>query len=346
MLAELICIVSAIYYFTNGKNIMKDMFNDVFKKHGLDYKVKSIVKTKIDTSITVTLGYSGYEKLLLLKETIECTFNSDVHFIHNENKSIATIYLVQLKYYDFIPSECDGNMLYISNDYQGKEIIIDMNYSPHVLCSGNVGTGKTEEIKIILTNLIFNKQADIYMADLSLVNDYEIISKSLIEYARSLETSEQLFKHLLNEYDYRLRLFSKYNCKNIIEYNLKSNKKLKYIYLVLDEFADFFTSSKKDILKQSCNDKLKELIRKSRKTGIFIICGIQQTNSNILDTNIKGCFCTKICFSQNSNVNSVNVCDSGELLNLENRKALLISNTQREYFKSLTINNYIIKNCI
>ena len=346
MLAEIICVGSAIYYFTNKKYKMRVLFTSIFKKHYLNYTIKSIVKNDIDISININLGNSGFEKLLLLKEIIECTFNADVQIIHNKNKSIATIHLIEFQYFNYIPSELDGNLLYVSNDFLGRELIIDMNKSPHVLCSGNVGTGKTEEIKIILTNLIYNKQAEIYMADLSMVNDYDIISKYFKEYARSLETSQQLFKNLLDEYDYRLKLFTKYKCKNIIEYNLQNNKKLKYIYLVVDEFADFFTNSKKDILKQNCNDQLKELIRKSRKVGIFIICGIQQTNSNILDTNIKGCFCTKICFSQNSNVNSINVCDSGELLNLENRKALLISNTQREYFKSLTINNHIIKSLI
>ncbi len=342
MLAEIICIFSGLYYLTSDKYIINFKFNKIFKKYDLDYSVYSISKTYYDKQIKIKLGFTGYDKLLILKDVIECAFNCDVQFIHDKNKSTATIYLIKLKDIDYCPSVLDGNFIYISNDYQGKELIIDMNKSPHVLCSGNVGTGKTEEIKIILTNLIYNKHSLIYMADLSLVNDYNILCSTFTEYCRSLETSEQLFKNLLNEYEYRLKLFTKYKCKNIIEYNSLENMYLKYIYLVLDEFADFFTSSKKDILKQSCNELLRELIRKSRKVGIFVICGIQQTNSNILDTNIKCCFCTKICFSQNSNTNSINVCDTGELLNLENRKALLISNTQREYFKTSTINNQII----
>lgn len=349
-------IVYGIKYFKNDKIKIKKNFNKIMLNNNLDYKIIKIINEEYGYNVLVNLGLQGYVKLEKTKDMIETALGYHAYIEQNNNLKTATINLVKsITNIKFSPIKTAPYELYISKSFTNHNIISNMTKFPHVLVSGQTGSGKTEQIRIMLTNLIYNytnRDVNLYFSDLSDTNDFSIFKhcNHTKAYVKNITDSLKLFSYLKHLYTKRLLIFSKYNCKNISEYNrINYSKRMAYIYVILDEFADYFPANREVdnyIEKQKCYNLLKELVRKVRKIGMFLIIGIQRPDTTVLDPSLRSGLCTKIAFSQNSNASSLTVCDTNELTNIENRQALFMAGNKREWFKSLDISDKLISQYI
>lgn len=305
-------------------------------------------------SVITSLNGKGFSNLESIVDNIETKLGCETYIEQNKNLKTATIKIIVSPIDEntkFEPVKIKPYEVYFGVNYIIDELIVNLAKYPHILVSGQTGCGKTELIRILLTNLIHNftdRDINIYFSDLSDMCDFSIFQKckQVKGYAKTIEEAEKLFNYLIHVYTKRLEIFEKNGCKNIQEYNEKFyGKRMSYNYIVMDEMADYFPINKLDENyeeKIRCYNLLKHMVRKFRKVGMFLVIGIQRPCTSVLDASLKSGLCTKIGFSQNNDASSLVVCDTTELTNIENRKAMLMYGNKREWFKTLCINDKII----
>lgn len=342
------------------KLMMKKYIKDILKENNLEHYTIIEVKRNLPWGYTaiVSLNGKGSDGLKGIKENIQTKLGYEVYIEQNKNLKTAIIKIIVLPIDEntkFRPYKAKPYEIYTGLNYTFNELLVDMRKFPNALVSGQPGAGKTELIRILLTNLINNftdRDVNIYFSDLADVADYDVFQKcrQVKGYAKTLKESEKLFNYLVYMYTKRLEIFSKNGCKNIQEYNEKFyGKRMAYTYFVMDEMADYFPVNKLEDnyeLKVKCYNLIKHMSRKFRKTGIYLIIGIQRPDTTVLDPNLRANLCCKIGFSQNSDASSLTVCDTTELTNIENRKALLMYGNKREWFKTLFVDDDVIEEYI
>lgn len=359
MITEFVIAGALVYSYrkiTDKTRVINKKFNQLMQENNLKYSIEEIKIEDYGFSLTINLLNYGYAELEKLQDKFQTSYGMATIIEQNEELATATISLINIKLagnYIFSPVKIEQPyQVYCGKGYKNQNLIGDMSKFPHMLVSGQAGSGKTEEIKIMTANLIHNftdRDINIYFSDLSDVSDYRMFctNTQVKGYAKNIDESKTLFEYLQHIYTKRLQIFYSRNCTNIKDYNKYNHqKRMSYIYIILDEFADFFPENKlvDDYEKKvRCYNIIKKLIRETRKTGIFFIIGIQRPDTTVLDPSLRSGLCTKIGFSQNSDASSLTVCDTTELTNLENRKALFMMGNQREWFKTAYVTNRILR---
>lgn len=338
---------------------MKNEIKTIINENKLEY---TIIETRRSLpwgySVIISLNGKGFDKLKEIKELIETKIGYTTFIEQNKNLKTATIKIVINSVDEntkFSSVKTKPYEIYCGLNFTLNELIVDLRKFPHAIISGQTGCGKTELIRIMLTNLINNytdRDINLYFSDLSDMCDFSIFEncKQTKGYAKNIEDSLKLFKYLSHIYTKRLEIFAKNGCKNIQEYNEKFyRKRMAYTYIVMDEMADYFPASQLENdykAKVECYNYLRHFARKMRKVGMFLIIGIQRPDTTVLDPNLRSCLCAKVGFSQNSDASSKTVCDTTVLTNIENRKALLMYGNCQEWLKTLFIDDKIIEKYI
>lgn len=166
-------------------------------------------------------------------------------------------------------------------DYStGTTVISDLVDLKHLLIAGKTGSGKSCTMKCIIESLMyFNQNISWVMLDFaeSALVRYEDFTN--VKYLES-DPSSVLdgINKILNEYDYRKALFRENKIENLQEYNkLKNDSKLPYLILAIDE-ANGFKTEWETVDLNPVEVKMKTILQRGRKYGIFTIHSVQQSN--------------------------------------------------------------------
>lgn len=358
MITEFLISAGIVYgykHITNKTRLINKKFKELMQENNLNYTIEETIITDYGFKLIVNLLNYGYSSLESLQDILQTAYGMSVYIEQNKNLKTSTINIIDttlVENYVFNPINIKPYELYCGKGYKNENLISNMNKFPHVLVSGQSGCGKTEEIKMIISNLINNfteRDINIYFSDLSDVNDFRMFKQNeqVKGYVQNLNESHELFEYLQHIYTKRLKIFSSRNCTNIKDYNkYNEQRRMSYIYVILDEFADYFPANKLDgdyNKKIKCYNIIKKLVRETRKVGMFFIIGIQRPDTTVLDPSLRSGLCTKISFSQNSDASSLTVCDTTELTNIENRKALFMMGNKHEWFKTAFTTNKILR---
>ena len=108
-----------------------------------------------DIVIPTGLSYKDIEKHT---EAIENSFSANITIENKDFSNICTIKFLdkELEDYCFMPVKTKEFELFFGKTYDNKNYILDMNKNSHVLFLGATGKGKTIEMMMVLTNLIYN----------------------------------------------------------------------------------------------------------------------------------------------------------------------------------------------
>ena len=182
--------------------------------------------------------------------------------------------------YMFTEGEKEGLKIAIGQDLQGDTVSINM-LDGHLLIGGMTGGGKSNILNVLITNLIRTYTpnelllmgCDFAEADVYYFNQYKHFNKGKVS------TNEEQFlsqvEWLERRMTERAEILNKSNCRNIINYNKKHDKKLGYIIFIIDELVQLTTIKK-------CKDELHRIMSKCRKYGIyFILAGQDATKETI-----------------------------------------------------------------
>lgn len=192
----------------------------------------------------------------------------------------------------------------IGANYDGDRYVGDLTKMPHLLVAGATGMGKTTFLNDIIITLLYSKSPE----DLQLV----LIDPKMIEFGvyRPLKDSyllkiedlnepiitdhydtKKTLNSLCDEMDRRYSLLKESCVFNITQYNKQSARKLPYIVVVIDEYADLILT-----LGEDFETPIARLAQKSRAVGIHLIIATLRPSTDVISRLIKANFPARVAF--------------------------------------------------
>ncbi|GIW49224.1 MAG: hypothetical protein KatS3mg079_700 [Caloramator sp.] len=337
MITELVLTGVAFYLYKNWDKVVirnkwkqithsKAEFTNRLEK---TLKIWSIERTEYGHIITVELPYSyTVEKL---KKDLDI-FKEGLHYksiqIESEKNIVKMYCIKEFKFKEYTPIKLPPNKLLIADGLTGP-IIVDMNKFPHMLIGGDTGTGKSRILLLILTNLIMHcDDVEIYLLQIR-KNDLGVFNncKQVKVNSKTLEEVLESLKEIDKECRRREQLID--NIKgfyNIEDYNKANKNKLKYIYVVIEEFS-FLNISKGDTkeekqIKAQCLKHIKTIVNVGRSSGIFLITALQKPTNDSIPSDIKAQLCTRVSLKIADEPASIVILGNGDATNLQERELI------------------------
>jgi len=199
----------------------------------------------------------------------------------------------------------------LGKDITGTVKVCNLQKMPHLLVAGTTGSGKSVCLNTIITSLLYKSSPDevkFIMIDPKQVelSMYEglphmVVPRVITEPERAVNA----LQWAVDEMERRFRLISEQRVRNIGEYNQTDGvlqnkvKKMPYIVIIFDEFADFMAVAKNEI-----EDKIRRLAGKARAAGIHLILATQRPSTDVVTGTLKANLPARIAFKVAGRVDS------------------------------------------
>ena len=210
----------------------------------------------------------------------------------------------------------------------GESFSADLSEMPHLLIAGSTGSGKSVCLNTIITSLLYlctpedlhfimidpkRIELSIYRGIPHLQFQYKVentgdkpISRTIEGVVTDSQEVVQVFRLAVSEMDSRYRVLAKEGCRNISDYNRKSDKKMSYLLIVIDELADLMLSREASEIES----RIAKLAQMSRAGGIHLILATQRPSVDVITGVIKANFPARIAFQVASKTDSRTVLDA------------------------------------
>lgn len=165
---------------------------------------------------------------------------------------------------------------------KGEYVAFDLLKQPHILIAGETGSGKSTQLRSILTTMILNKrpeELELYLGDCK-KSEFHIFRK--VEHVQCVHSNpvdiRKMLSHIKKELDERSDLTEIFEVSHVDE--LPAEHKRPYLVVCIDEFVML----RKD---EKIMDILTEIAAIGRTLGVFLILSMQRPNAKVLDTTIR-----------------------------------------------------------
>jgi len=200
--------------------------------------------------------------------------------------------------------------LILGRDISGKVVCTDLTIMPHLLIAGATGSGKSVCVNALIVSLLFHKKPEevrFLMIDPKMVElkIYNGIPHLLTEVITDPRDVSKALRWVIYEMENRYYLLDEYQVRDIKGYNQKARKKMPYIVIIVDEFANLMAISPKDV-----EDAVVRLAAMSRAVGIHLIMATQRPSVDVITGLIKANFPYRIAFQVASKTDSRTILDS------------------------------------
>ena len=167
-------------------------------------------------------------------------------------------------------------------DRNARYVSIDLTQQPHILIAGETGSGKSSQLRSILTTMILAKKASelqLYLADCK-KSEFHIFRR--VEHVQCVYSAPDDIRRMLQQIKHELiersALTEEYEVAHVDD--LPADCRRPYIVIAIDEFVML---RKDDVIM----DILTEIVAIGRTLGVFAILSMQRPSAKILDTNIR-----------------------------------------------------------
>lgn len=152
----------------------------------------------------------------------------------------------------------------------------------HVLVAGKTGSGKSQLLHTLITNLALTYSPDeisFYLVDFKKGVEFKPYATHQLPHARviAIESEREFGLSTLRGLDDELKrrgdLFRAANVENLAAYRDETRQTLPRILLLVDEFQEFFTED--DQVASHANQILDRLVRQGRAFGMHVLLGSQ-----------------------------------------------------------------------
>lgn len=240
-------------------------------------------------------------------------FNIEIRILKNELESVD--FSILEKENKIIPIGDFNIPLGLRIDNQ-KFVYWDMisDADCHCYIAGSTGSGKSNQVRTILSYLINTKTVnDIEFClfntkklDLKEFKDVEHTKDFVHGKDNSLEMIEKMVREMKDRYD----LLDKYNYESWTE--LRKEKRLPYKLIVIEELSEFKGFNK-------FHKYFNLLLAQGRAAGVYVIATTQLPSRDIMDNEAKQCFNTTIAQKSKDNIRASIIVDD-ENANLQKLK--------------------------
>ena len=234
-------------------------------------------------------------------------------------------------------------------DSLGESVYLDLKETPHTLCTGTTGGGKSITTRNIITSLInlYPNEVNLYLIDFKIVE--MSIFKNLKQtkcYVNEVEDAKEVIADLMTECKRRYKLFDEVGVTNIYDYNKKvaPNKRLKFDFIVIEEFVMLLQDKKKHAMAN-----LKTLASLSRASGQFLYITSQRFDNTVIDLVLRSVIGNRICHLVESENDSKLIIDTVGAEKLRGNGHILFKNggkiteCQGYYITDEQVRNYTKK---
>lgn len=227
--------------------------------------------------------------------------------------------------------------LCLGEDVVGRPVVVDLATAPHLLIAGTTGSGKSACLNAMLMSLLLKRSP----AELRLIlidpkrlefSPYNGLPHLLTEVISDVaEKTGAALQWCIEEMERRYKLIESFNVRKLSEYNEiieqaqlndeqvidpawtpemggqpPALKKLPYIVIVIEEFADLMaqTSGRGKKGEDSPEQSLSRLAAKSRACGIHIILATQTPRSEIITGTIRANMPSRVALTVQSHIES------------------------------------------
>ncbi len=192
----------------------------------------------------------------------------------------------------------------------GESVMTDLSKMPHTLVAGSTGSGKSVCMNSIITGLIMSKTPNdlrIVMIDPKRVEltPYEGIPHLYTPVVVEAEQAVLVLKSLVKEMMERFKILENFGVKNISTFNKKSDHKMPYLVILVDELADLMLSASGEVERL-----LVRLAQLGRATGVHLVVATQRPSVDVVTGLIKANFPSRISFAVMSQIDSRTILDS------------------------------------
>lgn len=290
---------------------------DFFRKVGLKNKQEQYPKL-----INIHESQKGYTYLfscplglslddfIKLKNAIEIQLKESIEI--RERKGYVEVEVITIK----LPSKIDFKLptrlkdsIYIPfAESVGESIYLDLKETPHTLCTGTTGGGKSVTTRSIITSLIslYPNEVDLYCIDFKVV-ELSVFKKLSKCYVNEVDEAKEVICDLMAECKRRYKLFESVGVTNIYDYNKKvsKDKRLKYQFIVIEEFIMLLEDKKKIAMTN-----LKKLASLSRASGQFLYITGQRFDNTVIDLVLRANIGNRLCHKVESENDSKLIIDT------------------------------------
>ncbi len=214
-------------------------------------------------------------------------------------------------------------------DIGGKYIHGDLRKFPHMLVAGSTGSGKSIFIHGIIMSLIMKNRPEelkLILVDPKRVEMalYKDLPHLLCPIIKDVTQVKVCLDKLIDEMERRNQVFEQAGCTNISQFNddycpENGIKKLPYIVLILDEFADAV-----DVCK-NISEPVARLAQKARSAGIHIVLTTQRPTVDVVNGRIKANLPTTVALWVRSATDSCTILNEGGAENLAGHGDMLVN---------------------
>lgn len=331
MLVELILSIGIVYgynYLEKSKEraIIKkfdEIMNGLGLKNKLDksFKIKKLSEKKYGyrASLEIPSGLS-VEHLSTKLNVLEDNLNAIVKLEKDKFSTDMSMRIVNkdISKFMFKPVKSKESNIYIGRDYKGDDYFIDLNINPMILIAGATGYGKSMLLACILTNLIYNSsnEIELYLTQLIKGEISSFDQCSAVKF--TAYTEDELIiaiRKVRKKIDERSFLFKAYGIRNINQWNKHfKSKKMKRIMIICEEMSE--------LMELDIWNDLWAIVKAGRSVGVHLIGALQRSTATNLDTNVKSQM-TRITFHQNSIIDSQNIINSNNAMQLKKGECIV-----------------------
>ncbi|WDE95855.1 FtsK/SpoIIIE domain-containing protein [Lentisphaera profundi] len=163
-----------------------------------------------------------------------------------------------------------------------QELSFGHGTAQHCLLAGKTGSGKSNLIHVIITNMAIKYSPDelqFFLIDFKKGVEFKSYANEALPHARAIaiESDREFGISVLRKIDEELKdrgdKFRSLNAQNISQFRDNSQKTMPRILLVIDEFQEFFTED--DNLAKDAILLLDRIVRQGRAFGIHVLLGSQ-----------------------------------------------------------------------
>jgi len=204
----------------------------------------------------------------------------------------------------------------IGKDITGNTQIIDLVKTPHLLIAGATGSGKSVCVNALICSIIYKRNPDqvrLLLIDPKIVELklYNGIPHLLTPVITEPKRAFQALQYCIYLMEQRYALLDGMGVRDIRSYNKKivknriATKKLPYIVVVVDEFADLIATSGKEL-----ESILARLAAMARAVGIHLVLATQRPSIDVITGLIKANIPSRIAFMVSNKIDSRIILDT------------------------------------
>ncbi|MBD7967792.1 FtsK/SpoIIIE domain-containing protein [Paenibacillus gallinarum] len=277
-----------------------------------------IYLNRTEISFVLPIGLMP-DEIYKKKDLFYQAFGSELEFDLSKDKRRFFIkaYNEEVKMFDYDQEKIaegakDIPLPIVVGNTQSGLVVYNMVENPHLLITGETGSGKSIQLRSILTTLLTQckDRVELYCADLKRTefHIFKGIAKEVVIKPNDLET---LLLKVVKKMNRTSDLLNKHGLAHIDD--LPKAIRPKYTLVAIDEFV--LLKKEKDIMSM-----LEEISSVGRALGVFLILSLQRADSTVMDGILKNNLTVRMAFRASSAVNSRIAIDSGEASEILNKE--------------------------